>query len=208
MLKKTITFQDLDGNEITEDFYFNLSKAEIAEMEVSFEGGLLSHLKRIIADQNGSAIIASFKEIILKSVGRRSEDGRRFIKSQEIIDEFMQTDAYSVLFMEVATDAEASAAFVRGLMPHDLVQRSEQRSATVIDLPRNTQQVPKLSPSHIESIEKASSTREAVEAELRAKRPKSVADLTKEELDNLSRDELMRMLVEERDGSRRPGDLL
>ena len=110
MLKKTLTYSDLDGNPVTEDFYFSLSKAEIAEMELSYDGGLQTHLKRIVANKDGAAIIGAFKNILTSSVGRRSEDGRRFIKSDEITQEFMQTDAYSELFMELVTDADASAA--------------------------------------------------------------------------------------------------
>jgi len=123
MLKKTITYKDLDGNDITEDFYFSLSKAEIAETELSYEGGLTAHLRRIVETKNGAEIIGTFKKILTMSVGRRSEDGKRFIKSDEITQEFMQTDAYSELFMELVTDAEASAAFVRGIVPADLSEK-------------------------------------------------------------------------------------
>lgn len=117
MLKKSITFEDLDGNSITEDFYFNLSKAELVEMELSEKNGFAASLQRIIDSSDGAEIIHQFKSIILKSVGLRSEDGRRFIKSKEISDEFSQTDAYTVLFMELATDADAAGAFVRGIVP-------------------------------------------------------------------------------------------
>lgn len=120
MLKKTITYEDLDGNPVTEDFYFNLSKAEIAEMELSYEGGWGAHLQNIIKSQDGAEIISTFKKILLSAIGRRSEDGRRFVKSPEIADEFVQTDAYSKLFMELVTDANAAAEFVKGIVPSDL----------------------------------------------------------------------------------------
>lgn len=120
MLKKTITFDDLDGNPVTEDFYFNLSKAEIAEMELSHEGGLSGYLQEIIKSRDGKAIIEKFKEIILLAVGRRSEDGKRFIKNDEIANEFMQTNAYSELFMEIVTDHDAAASFVRGIIPSEI----------------------------------------------------------------------------------------
>lgn len=122
MLKKTITYKDLDGNDITEDFYFNLSKAEIAEMELSHAGGLSTFIERIVEANDGGEIIAAFKNILTTAIGRRSEDGKRFIKSQEIVDEFIQSDAYSVLFMELVTDEEgvAAAEFIKGVVPADI----------------------------------------------------------------------------------------
>lgn len=120
MLKKTITFDDLDGNPVTEDFYFNLTAADLAEMEMSREGGLEAHLRKLIVTNNGEDIISTFKSIITKSVGRRSEDGRRFMKSQDITDEFLQTDAYSVMFMELITDANAASEFVNAVVPRKL----------------------------------------------------------------------------------------
>ena len=117
MLKKTITYTDYDGVQRTEDFYFNLSKAEIAEMELSTAGGLDKTINRIVAEQDGARIIALFKDLVLKSYGKKSDDGRRFIKNQELRDDFAQTEAYSDLFMELATDADAAAAFVNGILP-------------------------------------------------------------------------------------------
>ena len=120
MLKKSITYKDLDGNDVSEDFYFNLTKAEIAEMQLSYEGGLTTYLTRIVAANSGREIIEACKEILSASVGRRSEDGRRFIKSKEITEDFMQTEAYSDLFMELITDAGKCVEFVKGVVPSDL----------------------------------------------------------------------------------------
>lgn len=120
MLKKSITFKDLDGNTLTEDFYFNLNKAEIAEMELSQQGGLSEYLKKITAENDGAKLVAMFKELIQKSVGKRSEDGRRFIKDQDVVNDFMQTDAYSELFVELATKADAAAEFIKGIVPADM----------------------------------------------------------------------------------------
>lgn len=117
MLKKTITYTDYDGNKRTEDFYFNLSKAEVAEMEMSTEGGLTKTLEKIVAEQDGKRIIEMFKDLILKAYGEKSLDGKRFIKSKELSEAFSQTEAYSELFMELAMNAEASAAFVNGIIP-------------------------------------------------------------------------------------------
>lgn len=117
MLKKTMTYKDYDGNERTEDFYFNLSKAEVAEMEMSETGGLGNLLRRIVAERNNKKIVEMFKGLILKAYGEKSPDGRRFIKSQELRDAFSQTEAYSDLFVELASNAEAAAAFVNGITP-------------------------------------------------------------------------------------------
>lgn len=133
MLKKTITFPDLDGNDVTEDFYFNLNKAELAELELSHKSGLADHLRKIVDANDGGAIMDKFKEIITMSVGRRSEDGRRFIKNEEITNEFLQTNAYSELFIELVTDADAAAAFIRGIVPTDL-KEAVDKGEKVTDL--------------------------------------------------------------------------
>ena len=117
MLKKTISYTDYDGNPRTEDFYFNLNKAELTEMEMSFNGGLVKVIEKIIAAQDSERLIKIFKDLILKAYGEKSNDGRRFIKNQEVRDNFAQTEAYSVLFMELATNDVAAAAFVNGITP-------------------------------------------------------------------------------------------
>lgn len=120
MLKKTITYTDYNGSERTEDFYFNLSKAEVMEMEMSTSGGLAEMISRIVAAQDAPAIIKIFKELVLKAYGEKSPDGKRFVKSDELATAFSQTEAYSQLFMELATDADAAAAFVNGIVPKDI----------------------------------------------------------------------------------------
>lgn len=117
MIKKTISFVDYNGNERKEDFYFNLNKAELVEMEVSVDGGLSEYIKKIVATRDGKAIINAFKDLIMKSVGEKSLDGRRFIKSEEFAKEFSQTEAYVNLYMELATDADKGAEFVNGILP-------------------------------------------------------------------------------------------
>ena len=117
MLKKTITYTDYNGVERKEDFYFNLTKAEIMEMEMSISGGLTEMINRIVAAQDAPAIVKIFKELVLKAYGIKSPDGKRFIKSDEISTEFSQTEAYSQLFMKLATDADAASRFVNGIVP-------------------------------------------------------------------------------------------
>lgn len=117
MLKKTIKYTDFDGNERTEDFYFNLTKAEVTEMEMSTDGGLAKMLEKIIAAQDSKRIIEAFKDLILRAYGEKSPDGKRFIKNQDVRDAFAQTQAYSELFMELAMNAEQAANFVNGIVP-------------------------------------------------------------------------------------------
>lgn len=119
MLKKKITYTDYNGVERSEDFYFNLTKAELMEMEMSTVGGFTEMVQRIVAANDAPSIIKTFKELILKAYGEKSPDGKRFIKSKEISDAFSQTEAYSQLFMELATDANAAADFVNGLVPNE-----------------------------------------------------------------------------------------
>lgn len=126
MLRKTITYTDYNGEERTEDFYFNLSKAELVELELSTPGGFAEYLTQIAESNDGKAIIENFKKIIKMAYGVRSEDGKRFIKSDELFEEFAQTEAYSELFVELATDAASSADFINGIAPKGLAQEAAQ----------------------------------------------------------------------------------
>ena len=117
MLKKTITYKDYNGVERTEDFMFNLTKAEILEMQLTKDGGMDAAIKKIVDAKDAPEIMKVFKDLILKSYGIVSDDGRRFIKSKEISDSFAQTEAFSILFMELATDTDAASAFVNGIVP-------------------------------------------------------------------------------------------
>ena len=132
MLKRTITYPDYNGGSRTEDFYFNLTQAEITEMELSVDGGLIEMITRIVAAQDGKQIIATFKDIILRAYGEKSPDGKRFIKNQELRDAFSQTEAYSQLFMELATDADAAAAFVNGIVPAQSATPAAPASSPVV----------------------------------------------------------------------------
>lgn len=120
MLKKTITYLDYNDVERTEDFYFNLTKAEITEMEMSTTGGLSEKIQNIVQAQDIPEIIKIFKELVLKAYGVKSPDGKRFIKKEELTEAFSQTEAYSQLFMELATDADAAAKFINGITPKDI----------------------------------------------------------------------------------------
>ena len=120
MLKKIITYTDYNGVERTEPFYFNLSKAELMEMELGVTGGMTEMLDKIIHTQDGPSLMKTFKEMIMKSYGVKSDDGKRLIKSEELSIAFTQTEAYSVLFMELITDDKAAADFVNAIIPNEI----------------------------------------------------------------------------------------
>ena len=124
MLSKKIKYVDYNGVERDETFLFNLSKAELMEMELGTTGGLADMIKNIVAAQDTPSIVKIFKELVLKAYGEKSPDGKRFIKVDEkgnpLSIGFSQTEAYSNLFMELATDADAAAKFVRGIIPGDI----------------------------------------------------------------------------------------
>ena len=150
MLKKTITYTDYNGFERTEDFWFNLSKAELIEMELSKSGGLSESLKRIVNSKDTPSIIREFKYILSKSYGIKSDDGRRFIKSKEISDEFMQTEAYTILFMELATNTEAATLFINKLIPSEKVMSIADESI----LPSQNEKAMSSANEYIPSLQK------------------------------------------------------
>lgn len=134
MLKKVITYTDFDGNQREDTCYFNLTKTELTEMELSESGGLTKMIEKIIEKQDGRQILSIFKKLILASYGEKSVDGRRFIKSQELSEEFSQTGAYDTLFMELATDADKASDFIKAVIPADIDMNN-------VEVPANLQTV-------------------------------------------------------------------
>lgn len=132
MYKKTITYEDYNNVSRTEDFYFNLSQAELAEMEFGTSGGLADMLTQISKSMDQPSIIAMFKKIILAAYGVKSPDGKYFRKSEEIRNDFMSTEAYSILFMELASDSNAASEFINGVIP-----KVEQKNQPAILPPSN-----------------------------------------------------------------------
>lgn len=124
MYKMTKTYTDFNGVQRTEDFYFNLTAAEIAEMQLSADGGLDTYIQKIVDAKDNKAIVALFKELVLKAYGVKSDDGKRFIKNDEVRDAFSQTQAYSDIFIELATDADAATKFVNGITPQQVQQKN------------------------------------------------------------------------------------
>ena len=129
MITKKITYTDYNGVERTEEFMFNMSKAELMEKEMSVNGGLSELMKKVAETQDAPQLIKIFKDLVLDAYGVKSNDGKRFIKSEELRTEFSQTEAYSVLFMELAFDADAAAKFINGIIPADMAKQLEASGA-------------------------------------------------------------------------------
>ena len=131
MLKKYITYTDYNGKERREAFYFNLSKAELIKMEITADGGMEALLQRIIDTHDNRKLFELFENMIQLSYGVKSEDGKRFIKNQQVVDEFVQSEAYTELLLELmgedATDKVLE--FVKGIMPLDGVSEDEINAA-------------------------------------------------------------------------------
>ena len=124
MVVERIKYTDFNGLDREEEFMFNLTEAEITEMELTTDGGLSDSIKKIIAAQDTPQIIKVFKMLLLKSYGEKSADGRRFVKSDKLSEEFAQTNAYSQLFMKLATDDKAAVAFINGIMPDSMQEKA------------------------------------------------------------------------------------
>lgn len=120
MLKKTITYVDYDGVERTEDFWFNLTKAELAILNLSESGGIQKKFEKISQTQDTPAVVKVFQDIVKLAYGEKSPDGRRFIKDPKLFEEFSQTEAYSQLIIEMLSDPQAAADFAAGIIPRDL----------------------------------------------------------------------------------------
>lgn len=126
MFKKTVKYVDFDGNQREDTLYFNLTKAELTELAMSAEGGLDKYINRIIESRNEAEIVKLFKELILMAYGEKSDDGRRFIKKRNgvrLADEFAETEAYSELFMELATNEQAAIEFFNHIVPAEAAQK-------------------------------------------------------------------------------------
>lgn len=134
MLKKTHTYYDFDGQQRTEDFYFNLTEAELTDMRYSLNGGLEQLLEKIIQENDEKQIMEYFKKILLFSYGKKSLDGRQFIKNDAIREEFASTNAFSDIYMELSHDAGKAVEFVNGIMPKAR-NKTESPAVNVVPLP-------------------------------------------------------------------------
>jgi hypothetical protein len=131
MLKREITYEDYDGEMVTHTYYFNLTRTEILELELEHKTGLEESIRQIIKAEDVKSLIKEFQRIILMSYGIK--DGNRFVKSDEVREEFKQTAAYDQLFMELATDENAAAEFIKGVVPRGVAEEIAKQN--VIDVP-------------------------------------------------------------------------
>lgn len=127
MYSRKVKYEDYDGNQREDECFFNLNKAELLELQMSWDGGLEKVLEKIVAEHDQKRMIEMFKMIMLKSYGQKSLDGKRFIKNAQITEEFTQTEAYSELFMLFATDADAASEFINGIIPKSLVEEVQKQ---------------------------------------------------------------------------------
>ncbi|MET0786961.1 MAG: hypothetical protein ABWY25_09660 [Paenisporosarcina sp.] len=141
MLKRDITYEDFDGETVTESFYFNLTRFEIIDLQVGYEKGLEAALQKIIKSEDHKGVVDMFKHIILAAYGIKSDDGKRFIKNDQVREEFFQTAAYDALFMEILSDEDAAATFIRGIIPKGFEKELEKlEKAEVVSLPEVTKE--------------------------------------------------------------------
>ena len=149
MLKKTIKYKDFNEEEVSEDFLFHLSKVELVELEASHTDGLLAAMQRIVEANDNKSLIAEFQKIILMSYGVKSMDGKRFIKNEQMRDEFKSTRAYEALFMELVTDTDAAIAFMNGIIPPDIAPDE----ATITQLKPVEREVRRLTMKQAEEVD-------------------------------------------------------
>lgn len=126
MLKQTITYTDYDGMERTEDFWFNLSKTELTKLDAELPGGVLGVLRKIIDKKDRKALVDFIETLILRSYGEKTLDGKRFVKTPEMSEEFMQTPAYDELFMNILSDTDSQTSFINGVIPQSMAKEIEQ----------------------------------------------------------------------------------
>lgn len=143
--RETIQYRDLDGNKVEDLFEFSLNSAEVAEMEVSIKGGLKNYLEKVIREDNQAEILKAFKDILTKSIGRRSDNGKMFLKTEDIRNEFLYSGAYEVMFFRMISDANYAANFVNEAFPHDLVEKMNAGKPVSVNLPSTPVPTPDLS---------------------------------------------------------------
>lgn len=123
MIKKSVTFENFDGDTVTKEYHFHLNKAELAQLELSAEGGLSAKLRGILETKDGSLIVETFKNLLLQTVGRRQ--GELFLKTQEVRDEFEYSGAYSAMFMDMILNPDEAVEFMKGIVPKDVADKAD-----------------------------------------------------------------------------------
>ncbi len=135
MLKREISYEDYNGNQVTDIFYFNISKPELVALEVEQKQGFGAMIQGIVDAKDHKTLVIKFKEIVLLAYGQKSDDGKRFIKSDQLREEFSQTAAYNELFMELAMNDGAAVVFVKGILPRDMAGEFDKAVAATPPTP-------------------------------------------------------------------------
>jgi len=136
MLKRDITYEDFNGEKITETFYFNLTRTEIIDLETSVDGGLEAAIQRMIKSSDIRGVITEVKKIVLMAYGIKDPEGKRFIKSDKLREEFSQTAAFDELFMELASSDDAATRFIKGVIPKEVAENSDKPTVPPLPAPK------------------------------------------------------------------------
>ena len=123
MIKRTVTYEDYNGEKRTETFYFHYTEAEILDMEMSEEGSFAERIQRIIDAKDNTALMKLIKKFVIDAYGVKSDDGKRFMKNDEVKAAFLECPAYSDIFMDMVTDEDIAAEFVNGVIPNTMKDR-------------------------------------------------------------------------------------
>lgn len=178
MIKKTIEFTDFNGDKQVEDHYFNLTKSELFKMEVTAEGNSLQeYAQKIVEANKGSEIMDLFDKVLAKSYGIRSEDGKRFMKSEEIYKAFSETAAYDAFFFELVTDADKMTKFFAGVVPTDV----QAEASSIDDL--KAQALAAKGGFNKPTVETMTTVKDIPTESLAAKEPQDISSLSREELE-------------------------
>lgn len=132
MIKEKVTYEDLDGIIVEEEVLFNLTKAELMELQVAYPEGYGAHLQKIVSSGDQQAIWLAFKDLVLKAYGVRSPDGKRLVKSPQAANEFASSEAFAEIIMNIVTDEDRAVAFIAGLLPKDLGNQMTQANAAQV----------------------------------------------------------------------------
>jgi hypothetical protein len=193
MFKKTVTYDDYDGNQRTEDFYFHLSAAELVEMEAGQTGGMEAHLNAIIKSGDGKEIVKLFTDLIRQAYGKKSDDGRRFQKSEEIWNDFFESSAYDILFMSLVTDANQAAEFANAILPQKMMAELKEKQAKLVASPEMQKRAAEAVRS-IETVQSPIFNPELIKSPPENAPKRRLEDYTREELVALPQEEYTRLL--------------
>jgi hypothetical protein len=198
LIKKTITFENYNGEKETEDFYFNMSKGELVKMQMAAidqkTESFQDKIEKIGKNLNGKALIEVFDEIILGSIGQRTTDGKKFMKSAAITDEFKSSEAYSELIVELCTDDKAAVTFINGLIPKNLREDVNREVNTMTARERSEAQMQGFQQKTVPTQQTVTEVPTIIQEETVQAAPEPNRSM----LDTMSREELEAMVIKQR----------